>query len=754
MTFIIDTNVLLRYPKILEEKENIAITIRCIEELDQLKKNENPEIAHNARRASNYIFKHKEKIIFINETKKDLSVDNEILFFAKKKGFGIITNDLNMIIKSQAENISYFIYNNNTPSYTGIYYYYVNFNSVGSNTIVDEMLETKNPVMPLKENQFLIIKNEETKEPFATLRYRNNKIEILNNSQPIMNNWTIHKKIFPRNPEQSCLFDLLFDPEIKILLAQGPFGSGKAQPNNTKIPTPNGYKLLGELQVGDFIYDRQGNPTRILNVFPQGYLDNYKVTFSDGRVSYCNDEHIWSCYTSKNNLKNFTVKEMLTHGIKSNKTGAYSYQIPCTSAIHYPYKNYQLDPYLIGVLLGDGCCLEKGLTISSQDEEIIQKCANLLQASVYKQSASNYSWTFKLNEGYYNSSNCFVTTCRTDTILKGIKGIQDYSYNKYIDEQYKYGSIEQRYKLLQGLLDTDGTIDRKGRVKFTTTSLRLAKDVQELVWSLGMRATIGEDRRQDKYTTGVCYNVQIMCNNQNKTNLFSLERKKNLALSIPYSKFSRTNRLTIRSIDKMPSQEEMTCLYVDNIEHLYITEDYIVTHNSICLANYALQELQKEKINKIIWVPNNSFNHDSREVGTLPGNLFEKELPFLGSLIDIIGEQSAISMLSAGTLEIVPISIMRGRNFYNSIILVNEAQNLTEEHIKLLLGRCAEGTRIFFDGDIKQTDNHLFKEKSGLKLLLNLADSPDFSKIFGFVTLNTIERSFTARASDFLDEIY
>ena len=111
-------------------------------------------------------------------------------------------------------------------------------------------------------------------------------------------------------------------------------------------------------------------------------------------------------------------------------------------------------------------------------------------------------------------------------------------------------------------------------------------------------------------------------------------------------------------------------------------------------------------------------------------------------------------MLSAGILEIVPISIMRGRNFYNSIILVNEAQNLTEEHIKLLLGRCAEGTRIFFDGDIKQTDNHLFKEKSGLKLLLNLADSPDFSKIFGFVTLNTIERSFTARASDFLDEIY
>ena len=96
---------------------------------------------------------------------------------------------------------------------------------------------------------------------------------------------------------------------------------------------------------------------------------------------------------------------------------------------------------------------------------------------------------------------------------------------------------------------------------------------------------------------------------------------------------------------------------------------------------------------------------------------------------------------------------MRGRNFKNCIILVNEAQNLTEEHIKLLVGRCAEGSRIFFDGDIKQVDSYVFKNKNGLKLLLNLADSEKFSKIFGVVTLNTIERSLVAQASDYLDNI-
>lgn len=115
----------------------------------------------------------------------------------------------------------------------------------------------------------------------------------------------------------------------------------------------------------------------------------------------------------------------------------------------------------------------------------------------------------------------------------------------------------------------------------------------------------------------------------------------------------------------------------------------------------------KRKIDKIVWVPNNAFNDDSREIAALPGNLFEKELPFIGSLIDIVGEDEAIHF-SNGLLEIVPVSIMRGRNFKTSCCSYNEAQNSQQkEHIKLLVGRCVEGSRIFFDGDIKQVDNYL-----------------------------------------------
>lgn len=104
-------------------------------------------------------------------------------------------------------------------------------------------------------------------------------------------------------------------------------------------------------------------------------------------------------------------------------------------------------------------------------------------------------------------------------------------------------------------------------------------------------------------------------------------------------------------------------------------------------------------------------------------------------------------------LEIVPMSFIRGRSFQDSIIIVNEAQNLTEDHVKLLIARCGEGSRIFFDGDFKQADSAIFRNKNGLKLLLNLRKSPIYSKIFATVKLVTIERSLTAQASSYLDDL-
>ena len=133
--------------------------------------------------------------------------------------------------------------------------------------------------------------------------------------------------------------------------------------------------------------------------------------------------------------------------------------------------------------------------------------------------------------------------------------------------------------------------------------------------------------------------------------------------------------------------------------------------------------------------------------------MFDKILPYIGSLIDIVGDYEVSTLYSNGQLQLMPISLARGRNLENAIILVNEAQNLTEDHIKLLLGRCAEGSRIIFDGDFKQTDKKVFEDKNGLKLLSRLSESKEYGDLFAMVILNKTERSRTAEAAQFLDEL-
>lgn len=203
-----------------------------------------------------------------------------------------------------------------------------------------------------------------------------------------------------------------------------------------------------------------------------------------------------------------------------------------------------------------------------------------------------------------------------------------------------------------------------------------------------------------------------------------------------------------------PLNVEQECLFdalYSDSTIIYGSGDY-GTGKTLLMTGYAVQELQKGHINKIVYVPNNSYNENSMELGALPGDEFEKVLPLMGGLCDHLSKQQVIQLYQNEELELMPISLARGRNIEDSIILVNEAQNLTEEHIKLLIGRCGKGTRIFFDGDIKQADSNIFRQKSGLKLLTKLRFSEEYGDLFSAVKLKTIERSRTARASQYLDE--
>ena len=205
-----------------------------------------------------------------------------------------------------------------------------------------------------------------------------------------------------------------------------------------------------------------------------------------------------------------------------------------------------------------------------------------------------------------------------------------------------------------------------------------------------------------------------------------------------------------------PKNAEQACLF-DALNNSDSTIIYAGgrhgTGKSFLINNYALQELEKETIKKIVYIPNNSYTENAMELGYLPGETISKTLPSIGPLIDLVGQDYINQLIMKEQLEVVPLAYVRGRSFQDSIIIVNEAQNLTEDHLKLLIARCGEGTRICFDGDIKQADSQLFRNKNGLKLLLNLRKSPTYAKRFSTIKLKTTERSETARAVEYLDNI-
>lgn len=205
-----------------------------------------------------------------------------------------------------------------------------------------------------------------------------------------------------------------------------------------------------------------------------------------------------------------------------------------------------------------------------------------------------------------------------------------------------------------------------------------------------------------------------------------------------------------------PRNVEQICLFdaILNSQNkiLYVGGPF-GTGKTFSTHHYAINQLETGKIKKIIYVPNNSYTQNTMDLGALPGDLIEKVQPIIGPLIDIVGIDQVLDWLRVGQVEIVPVAYIRGRNFTDSIVIVSEAENLTEEHIKLLIGRCGEGTRIFFDGDIHQADSAIFKDRNGLKLLLKLHESKELSHIFATIQLVRIERSEVAAAADYLDKL-
>lgn len=195
-------------------------------------------------------------------------------------------------------------------------------------------------------------------------------------------------------------------------------------------------------------------------------------------------------------------------------------------------------------------------------------------------------------------------------------------------------------------------------------------------------------------------------------------------------------------------QLAMEMLYCDDITVKMMAGCY-GSGKDVLMSAVATDMLERGKVDKIVYVRNNIEVKDSRPIGYLPGTGNEKLMPYAMVLADKLGGQDALEMMiMQGKIEIVHLGFLRGRDIKNSIIYCSEAENMTKEHVQLLLGRVGEGSSLWINGDARQTDLEVFRQNSGMKIALErLKGHPRF----GYIKLLKTERSETAAMADLLD---
>lgn len=353
----------------------------------------------------------------------------------------------------------------------------------------------------------------------------------------------------------------------------GAAGAGKAMPLREPVVTPYGYRAIGALEIGDKVVTWKGSWAKVIAIHPQPVQPIYKVTFSDGTWARVSGEHLWRYWsvgrlhrrhgergTEHHIATTAQLRELLDEG---RRLAIPVIQAPARLTSSHRWGVRPIPPYTLGVLIGDGCLAPKqSVTFTSADPEI---------AARVDAECGIENTTKKTNHAVYRLS----VKLRDDL---GRMGLLVGSPQKHIPHEYLWGPVDDRWDLLRGLMDTDGTVDReKGQASYCTVSERLANDVRQLVCSLGGVATISTKQPFYRNADGkrvdglLAYTLYIKL--PNNADAFHLSRKRDLA-GCPQSLYRR-----ISSIEP-DGEEEARCITIDDPDGLYLTRDFIVTHNS------------------------------------------------------------------------------------------------------------------------------------------------------------------------------
>ncbi len=394
------------------------------------------------------------------------------------------------------------------------------------------------------------------------------------------------------NPYLRPLYDALYEMmEVDMIqryidrgiieVAPLAYMRGRAQPYFSSVLTPRGYVPIGSLQVGDTVVGADGAPTCIAGVYPQGRKEIFRVTMQDGASTLCCADHLWAVYTRDDRRRNKGFRVLETREISERLRCAHyhRFELPLISApVQFPLRPVSMNPYALGVLLGDGCLIGEAL----EGVQVARK--------------SNIDYVLRNANG---GRGGVIVANPVTMVLRDLEFCGPRSSTKCVPQAYLYNSTEVRLAVLQGLLDTDGgpvtQAGRTCRIHYSTTSARLRDDVIFLVRSLGgiaySRTRVAAGRAPGRAKGRAVRHV---------SDSYTLDLRLPETLQ-PFRVLRKLQRYQqtggghpARYIDHIErvGEHEAVCIRVDAPDSLYVTDDFIVTHNTLNDSFIILDEAQ------------------------------------------------------------------------------------------------------------------------------------------------------------------
>lgn len=345
---------------------------------------------------------------------------------------------------------------------------------------------------------------------------------------------------------------------------------------DTPVATPLGWMPIRSIKPGDTVIGSNGLPISVLAAAQVSRKECYRLTFDDGQSVVCSNDHLWPVnnfgdrsnggrYKSKSHERYYPVStEQIAKSVSATAAGRVrpNWQVSPSPVIQYCKSSQAIDPYVLGVLLGDGCLTKTGIEFASIDVDIVKQVSAHLPVGYKVTKGHGVVWFIHNGSRGHKIPN----EISRELIRLGIRNKT--AFYKTIPDSYRYASIGQRVALIQGLMDTDGTVTNTGSPYLSTTSSKMAEQFREVVLSLGGTARVKNYRKKNGT---IEYRINISL--PNGWSPFRLRRK---AVLVKSRKQTTARRIVAA---ERVGVRDVKCISVDSGDHLFVTAGCLLTHN-------------------------------------------------------------------------------------------------------------------------------------------------------------------------------